>query len=65
MEIKIWGKYQGRTEEIDTAADEREADQMVQEYRMAYGVQWLIWKGRKRDGEETTERSDVRLRTVD
>ena len=64
MEIKIWGKYQGRTEEIDTAPDEQEADRLVQEYRMAFGTSWLVWKGRKRNGEETTEGSDVRLRTV-
>lgn len=65
MAIKIWGRYRGRTEELDTAPNEKEADYLVREYRMAYGAEWLVWKGRKKNDQEIAERSNVRLRAVD
>ena len=43
-EFKIMGKYQGKTEEIDTAEDEQNADYLVGEYRMAFGSDWQVWK---------------------
>jgi hypothetical protein len=41
--FKILGKYRGQTEEIDTADTLREAEYLVAEYQMAYGVSWVVW----------------------
>jgi len=48
MTISIWGKYKtAPAEEIDEAADEKEANYLIGEYRMAYGRDWHVWAGRK------------------
>lgn len=52
MTINIWGRYKkNKPEIIDTADSQGEAEKMVFEYRMAYGSGWLIWHGRRKDGE--------------
>lgn len=56
MTINIWGRYKkNKPEIIDTADSAKEAEQMVSEYRMAYGDGWLIWHGRRKDGEGTKD----------
>jgi hypothetical protein len=42
-------------EEIDTAESEADADQLVKEYRMAYGTGWAIWWIKGRAKRETTK----------
>jgi len=48
--IAIWGKYKGKIEKLDTAKNQREANFLVQEYRMAFGSVWKIWAGLRREG---------------
>ena len=46
MECTIWGNYRrrrGKDEIIDTAKDHKEAEYLVNEYKMAYGPDWVIW----------------------
>ena len=62
MAIKIWGKYQGKTEVIDEADTQEEAQNMAGEYRMAFGADWTIWTGAKNG--TTTEDDSVCLRAV-
>lgn len=53
MVIKIWGRYKSYAPEvIDEADSEKEANFMVGEYRIAFGKDYLVWAGRKRDVEE-------------
>lgn len=33
----LWGTYKGKTEEIDSAEERREAEYLLGEYRMAFG----------------------------
>ena len=49
MTIAIWGKYQGKVERIDTASSQRDASYLVNEYQLAYGRDWTVWAGLKRD----------------
>jgi len=46
---KIIGIYRGQKEEIDTATTKQEADYLVNEYRIAFGDAWIIYK--KEGGE--------------
>ncbi len=47
----IWGQYQGgEAEEIDTAADRKEARYLIGEYRLAFGAGWVLWMQREREG---------------
>jgi hypothetical protein len=39
----IYGKYRGKTEEIDTAEDLQSAEYLVGEYGLAYGNKWEVW----------------------
>ena len=40
----IMGQYQGRdAEEIDTADNQKSAEYLVAEYKMAFGEHWHIW----------------------
>lgn len=43
MTWKIMGTYRGRTEEIDSADSEREAQRLAVEYRLAFGSGWAVW----------------------
>ena len=43
----IIGIYRGESEIIDTAESKDEANQLVTEYRMAFGSDWIIKKVRK------------------
>lgn len=53
MVIRIWGRYKKNAPEvIDEASSQKDADYLVGEYRMAYGRDWIVWAGRKKDGEE-------------
>jgi hypothetical protein len=62
MPINIWGRYKKNPPEIiDTAESIRDAEHLVGEYRMAYGSDWLVWHGRRKDGERTKD-GDVSLR---
>jgi hypothetical protein len=49
--MTIWAKYlpTGRVERIDSCA-KSEVGYMVREYQMAYGRDWQVWAGLKRDG---------------
>ena len=40
----IFGRYNGETEEVDQASTKQEAEYLVQEYRLAFGPGWQIWK---------------------
>lgn len=39
----IMGRYQGRSEEIDSFDTLQEATRMLSEYRMAYSLEWSLW----------------------
>ncbi|MGV7234640.1 MAG: hypothetical protein ACQ9ET_00135 [Nitrosomonadaceae bacterium] len=39
----IKGIYNGQIEDIDTAKTKKEANQLVKEYRMAFGREWTIF----------------------
>jgi hypothetical protein len=39
----IMGKYQGKTEKIDSQSSESAANRLASEYRMAFGSSWEIW----------------------
>jgi hypothetical protein len=41
--LKIMGRYNGVTEELDTAKDQQEAEYLLGEYRLAFGAGWTIW----------------------
>lgn len=45
--IIVWGKYQGKTEKIDQAANTQEAAYLVNEYQLAFGREWIVWSGKK------------------
>ena len=47
---KIIGIYNGRSEVLDEASNKKEANYLVSEYRMAYGVGWHIYKSRTYGG---------------
>ena len=40
--FRIMGTYQGKKEELDTAKNQKEADYLVKEYKIALGKQWTI-----------------------
>lgn len=62
MSINIWGKYKKAAPEIiDTAESMKDAEHLVGEYRIAYGRDWLVWYGRRKDGEGEKE-GDLQLR---
>ena len=48
--MKIWGKYipTKKAEVLDTCT-KKELGYMLREYRMAFGRDWIIWAGLKRD----------------
>ena len=63
MTINIWGRYKKAAPEIiDTATSMRDAEYLVGEYRMAFGMDYLVWHGRRKDGEGTKD-GDVSLRS--
>ena len=41
-EYKIIGIYKGKKEEIDVAENRKQAIKYVNEYRLAYGNDWII-----------------------
>ena len=43
MMYKIMGRYEGSTEEIDTAATKHEAEYLLGEYALAFGPAWALW----------------------
>lgn len=40
--FEIIGKYRGKSEVVDSAETEKEANYLAGEYRMAYGAQWSV-----------------------
>lgn len=42
MTYLIIGEYRGKSEVIDEAADLDEAQYLVREYQLAYGLEWSI-----------------------
>ena len=44
----IWGKYNGRVEKIDDIP-KSDLGYALGEYRMAFGKDWKLWTGLKRD----------------
>jgi len=62
MSINIWGRYKKAAPEIiDTAESMKDAVYMVGEYRSAYGRDWIVWHGRRKDGEGEKD-GDLQLR---
>ena len=49
MGVSIWGKYRGNVEKIDESSRDNGAAFLVREYQMAFGKDWKIWAGRKKD----------------
>jgi hypothetical protein len=48
--ITIWGSYKGgEAERIDSATTPKEAEYLLGEYRLAYGKDYYLWIGRKRE----------------
>ena len=49
-DMKIWGKYKPTrvVELIDTCA-KKDVGYILREYMMAFGRDWIIWAGLKRD----------------
>jgi hypothetical protein len=48
--MTIWGKYKNKPiEKIDQASNQRDADYLVGEYRLAFGRDWIIWAGKKNE----------------
>ncbi|KKL85647.1 hypothetical protein LCGC14_1952620 [marine sediment metagenome] len=43
MTYKVMGRYNGDTEELDSADSEQEAKYLLNEYRMAFGAGWILW----------------------
>lgn len=41
--IKIMGSHNGVAEWIDETDNTEDAEYLVNEYRMAFGSQWVIW----------------------
>jgi hypothetical protein len=57
MSIKIWGKYLNAAPEvIDTAENLKEAVRYLAEYRMAFGPNYSLWIGRRKDGDASANR---------
>lgn len=40
---KIFGVHQGNKEQLDSADNLREAKYLVKEYRLAFGIGWIIY----------------------
>jgi hypothetical protein len=50
MTISIWGRYLSKCpEKIDQASSWQVARYLAGEYRMAYGKDWIIWAGPRKD----------------
>lgn len=65
MPISIWFKYPGKPpEKIDSAENARDAAYLLQEYRLAYGKDSILWAGprdaRNYDGTPKKEDHSVR-----
>lgn len=43
MTYLIIGEYHGKSEVIDEAADRDEAQYLVREYQLAYGLEWSVY----------------------
>lgn len=41
--FKIFARYRGVREEIDSTETEAEAIYLVGEYQLSYGREWLVW----------------------
>jgi len=54
--INIWMRYKtDKAERIDSARDERNAEYLANEYRIAYGKDFKIWIGKKSDENNKKE----------
>jgi hypothetical protein len=42
----------GEEEEIDQADTKEEADRLVDEYRLAFGATWTVWKENESDDKQ-------------
>jgi hypothetical protein len=50
MTISVWGRLKGKKpEKIDTASSRTEAAFLAQQYRIAFGKDWVIWAGRRNE----------------
>lgn len=43
--MAIWGRYRDQVEKID----EGDSAYLLHEYRLAFGRDWVLWRGRKKD----------------
>lgn len=39
---EILGTYDGQTETVDTAETQEDAEQLLQEYQIAFGLDWIL-----------------------
>lgn len=47
-QISIWGRMKNNPpEKIDSASSEKEAARLAYEYKMAFGLDWTVWAGRR------------------
>lgn len=58
--IKIWGRYQNNDPEVIDQTGRKDIDYLLGEYRLAFGRDWKLWAGRKKD--EPQALSDNRQR---
>jgi hypothetical protein len=51
--MTIWGKYKptGKIERVDQGGKD-EIGYLLAEYSLAYGKDWILWAGRKKDQPE-------------
>lgn len=58
--MKIWGRLKGREPEVVDECSKKEVSYLLGEYRMAFGKDWVLWAGLKReeprDGEQSMGR---------
>lgn len=47
--VTIWGKLKGHKPEKIDQCEKRSALYLVGEYQLAFGKDWIIWAGRKKD----------------
>jgi hypothetical protein len=48
--MNIWGRYKRKAPElIDSSDKSNSASFLVSEYQLAFGSDWVIWAGRRKD----------------
>ena len=47
--MTIWGKYKDKPIEKIDSCKKKDAEYMINEYKLAFGRDWIIWAGKKSD----------------